>query len=398
MPSQGRVTWVTYACDIWRYLHVALSVVRESGSMTSVHNAYGFQLQAVRAPLQLCEISELVPGPNEVVVRVAGCGVCHTDIGFAFDGVPTRHPLPLILGHEISGRVVSAGLKANNWLGRSVVIPAVIPCGECSACLAGTPTICRQQFMPGNDGDGGFATHVRVPARGLCTVPDVLLPGLTLEMLSVVADAVTTPYEAIRRSGLGYEDVAVIVGAGGVGSFGVQIAAAIGAAVVAIDIDRQRLDLVAQHGASLTLDASTTDIKGLKSAVRTFAKSSGRTGIGLKIFEMSGTPAGQATAFGLLDHGAYLGVVGFTSKSVELRLSNLMAFDATARGNWGCPPEQYPAALQMVLDGKVHLAPFVEMHALAEAPEVLEAVGNHSLRRRAILRPDQPTKSSSVEV
>ena len=132
--------------------------------------------------------------------------------------------------------------------------------------------------------------------------------------------------------------------------------------------------------------------------MRAFAKSSGRKGIGLKIFEMSGTPSGQTTAFGLLDHGGYLGVVGFTPKTVEVRLSNLMALDATARGNWGCPPEQYPAALRLVLEGKVHLAPFVEMHALDEAPDVLEAVENHSLRRRAILRPNDNANNSHSEV
>jgi 6-hydroxycyclohex-1-ene-1-carbonyl-CoA dehydrogenase len=356
--------------------------------VASVAGAHGFQLRASSTPLQPCELPALEPGPDELVVEVAGCGVCHTDIGFAFDGVPTRHPLPLVLGHEISGRVVAAGEKAGGWLGRSVIVPAVIPCGECPACRAGRATICRRQFMPGNDGNGGFATHVLVPARGMCAVPELLPPGLTLEMLSVVADAVTTPYEAIQRSGLGPDDVAVIVGAGGVGGFGIQIAAALGAAVVAIDIDRERLDLAGRHGAGLTLDAGTTDLKGLKEAVRHFSKECGRKGIGLKIFEMSGTPAGQTTAFGLLDHGAYLGVVGFTPKPVELRLSNLMAFDATARGNWGCPPEQYPAALRLVLEGKVALAPFTEQHPLDEAPAILEAVARHSLRRRAILRPN----------
>jgi 6-hydroxycyclohex-1-ene-1-carbonyl-CoA dehydrogenase len=219
-------------------------------------------------------------------------------------------------------------------------------------------------------------------------VPEPLPSGLTLELLSVVADAVTTPYEAIRRSGLNEEDVAVIIGAGGVGGFGVQIAAALGAAVVAIDVDQHRLDLATQHGAGLTLDASSTELKGLKTAVRTFVKQSARKGIGLKIFEMSGTPAGQSTAFGLLDPGAYLAVVGFTTKPIELRLSNLMAFDATARGNWGCPPDQYPAALQLVLEGKVAIAPFTELHALDEAPALLEAVANHSLRRRVILQPN----------
>jgi 6-hydroxycyclohex-1-ene-1-carbonyl-CoA dehydrogenase len=353
----------------------------------SVRGAYGYQLTAPGAALQRCKLPNLNPGPNEVLVQVAGCGVCHTDIGYAFDGVRTRHALPLILGHEISGRVVEAGENGAAWLGRSVIVPAVISCGTCPACRAGRATICRQQFMPGNDGDGGFATHVLVPFRGLCPVPEKLPASITLAMLSVVADAVTTPYEAIRRAEVGPEDVTVIVGAGGVGGFGVQIAAALGAAVAVIDIDRERLDLAGRHGGGLTLDASSTDLKGLKAAVRTFAKESGRKGVGLKIFEMSGTPNGQATAFGLLDYGAHLGVVGFTPKPVELRLSNLMAFDATARGNWGCPPDQYPGALDMVLSGKVALAPYVELHGLDEAPAILDAVAKHSIRRRAILQP-----------
>ena len=356
--------------------------------VTSVQGGHGFQLVAPNANLEPCALPTLTPDSEQVVIQVAGCGVCHTDIGFTFGGVPTRHALPLILGHEISGRVVATGENATSWLGRSVIVPAVIPCGSCPACRAGQVTICREQFMPGNDGDGGFATHVLLPSRGLCAVPEPLRGGLTLEMLSVVADAVTTPYEAIRRAELGPEHVAVIVGVGGIGGFAVQIAAARGAAVAAIDIDRERLELAGHNGAGLVLDASSTDLKGLKAALRAFAKGSGRKAMGLKIFEMSGTPAGQATAFGLLDYGAYLAVVGFTPNPVEIRLSNLMAFDATARGNWGCPPEQYPAALRLVLDGKVTLAPFVELHPLDEAPAIFEAVRKHVIRRRVILQPD----------
>lgn len=360
-----------------------LAVARRS----AIDDAYGFALTAVGQPLVRKELPCLEPGPDEVVVKVAGCGVCHTDIGFTFESVPTRHALPLVLGHEIAGQVIAAGERVSNWLGKSIIVPAVIPCGDCPACRAGRATICRKQFMPGNDGDGGFATHVMVPGRGLCPVPEQLPAGLTLASLSVVADAVTTPYEAIRRSQLGADDVAVFTGVGGIGGFGVQIAAALGAAVVAVDIDRERLDLAAQHGAVLTLDASQMSEKELKSAVRSFAKQCGRTGIGLKIFETSGTPAGQATAFGLLDHGAYLAVVGYSPRPVEIRLSNIMAFDATARGNWGCPPEQYPAALAMVLEGRIALAPYVEEHPLDQAAEVLEAVHHRAIRRRAVLVP-----------
>ena len=355
--------------------------------MPAVQNAYGYRLVALGQPLERCELPPMEPAADEVVVQVAGCGVCHTDIGFAVEGVPTRHPLPLVLGHEIAGRVVAAGEAAAAWQGKSVIIPAVIPCGTCPACVAGRPTICRHQFMPGNDGDGGFATHVRVPARGLCPAPDQLPAGVTLDMLSVVADAVTTPYEAIRRSGLSADDVAVFVGVGGIGGFGVQIAAALGAAVVAIDINRDRLDLAAQHGAALTLEASASDPKAMRSALRSFVKESGRSGIGLKVFETSGTTTGQSTAFALLDAGAYLAVVGYTPKKVELRLSNLMALDATARGNWGCPPEHYPAALALILDGKVVLGPYVEQHRLDDAPDVFQAVTEHKIKRRVVLAP-----------
>jgi 6-hydroxycyclohex-1-ene-1-carbonyl-CoA dehydrogenase len=333
------------------------------------------------------ELPSLSPAAHEVVVEVAGCGLCHTDVAFAFDNVPTRHPLPLILGHEISGTVVDAGEEAAFWLGRAVIVPAVIPCGACEACRNQRPTICRRQFMPGNDGHGGFATHVVVPARGLCPVPDRLPDGLTLEMLSVVADAVTTPYEAIARAVVGPHDLVVIVGAGGIGGFAVQIAAARGATVVAIDVDDARLALAVAHGASLAMNPKTIAPKPMKDAIRSLARETGRGSLGTKVFETSGTAAGQQTAFNLLDFGSYLAVVGYTTDKVELRLSNLMALDATARGNWGCAPENYPAALALVLEGRVKLGPFVEVRPLGELPDLMTAAHNHQLPRRVIVTP-----------
>jgi 6-hydroxycyclohex-1-ene-1-carbonyl-CoA dehydrogenase len=356
--------------------------------------AYGYALCSVGQPLHRRELRGFDLGAEDVLVQVAGCGVCHTDVSFAVEGVPTRHPLPLVLGHEICGRVVDAGAAAGAWIGRDVLVPAVIPCGNCAPCRAGRPTACRSQFMPGNDGDGGFATHVRVPARGLCPVPGPLPDGLSLADLAVVADAVTTPYEAARRARLGADDVAVFVGAGGVGGFGVQIAAALGAAVVAIDIDPTKLERAASHGASLCLDARASTTQELRAAVRAFAKRSGKAGIGLKIFETSGTRAGQQTAFALLDARGYLGVVGYTPDSVEIRLSKLMALDATARGNWGCPPAEYPAALALVLSGKVAVKPYIEWHGLDEAPEVLAAVASRALTRRPVLVPAGPLDPS----
>jgi 6-hydroxycyclohex-1-ene-1-carbonyl-CoA dehydrogenase len=338
-------------------------------------------------------VREEAPGPGEVLVAVAGCGVCHTDLGFYYDGVPTRHPLPLTLGHEISGRVVEAGPGAESWVGRAVVVPAVLPCGECAACRAGRGQICATQVFPGNDVHGGFASHVRVPARGLCPIPDlgdarVNRAGLDLASLAVVADAVSTPYQAIARAGVGAGDLAVWVGAGGVGGFGVQISAAFGADVIAIDLDEARLERLGGVGASLTLNSSGADVKALRKAVREFAERRGVPSWRLKIFESSGHPSGQALAFGLLGPGAYLSVVGYTAKPVELRLSNLMAFDATVQGNWGCLPEHYPAVVDLALSGRIALLPFVDRRPLSTINDVFHEIHHGPARGRIVLIPE----------
>ena len=349
---------------------------------------YRWLMSAANTPLVRAAF-DAEPGSGEVVVAIAGCGVCHTDLGYYYDGVRTNAPLPLALGHEISGHVVAAGAGAEAWVGKAVIIPAVLPCGECDLCRRGLAPTCRSQKMPGNDVQGGFATHVVVPGRGLCEVDARRLAraGLTLAEVSIVADALTTPYQAVRRAGVAPGTLAIVVGVGGVGGYCVQIARAFGAKVVAIDVDAAKLEAIARHGAALTLDARAHDGKAMKAAIGAFAKANGLRSTEWLIFECSGTAAGQLTAYGLLVHGATLSVVGFTMDKVEVRLSNLMAFDARAIGNWGCPPEYYSAALDLVLDGKVALKPFVETHPLDDINNVFAAVHAHAIKKRAVLVP-----------
>jgi 6-hydroxycyclohex-1-ene-1-carbonyl-CoA dehydrogenase len=341
-------------------------------------------------PLVQVEFDAVPTKPDEVVVEIAGCGVCHTDLGYYYDGVRTNHALPLTLGHEISGRVVAAGADALSWIGRTVIVPAVIPCGTCDVCRRGKPTICPNQKMPGNDIHGGFATHVIVPQRGLCEVDVARLKasGIELADLSVIADAVTTPYQAVMQAGVSVGDLVVVNGVGGVGGYAAQIASALGGTVVAIDVSQAKLDALAGNGVALGLNARELNVRDLKPAIKEFAKKRGLRQTEWIIFECSGTRAGQETAFGLLNHGATLCVVGFTMEKVEIRLSNLMAYHARALGNWGCPPELYPAVLELVLDGRIKVSPFVEKHPLSEINQIFEAVHAGALKRRAVLVPN----------
>jgi len=340
-------------------------------------------------PLAPVKFDTLSPGPDEVLVEIAGCGVCHTDLGFYYDGVRTKHALPLTLGHEISGHVIEAGADALWWTDRAVIVPAVIPCGKCDACRRGKATICPNQKMPGNDIHGGFATHIIVPAHGLCEVDEGRLAaaGIELADLSVIADAVTTPYQAVVQAGVEPGDLVIVNGVGGIGGYAAQIATVFGGAVVAIDVDNEKLAAIAGQGAALALNAREKTPRDLKTAIQDFAKERGLRQTEWKIFECSGTRAGQETAFSLLNHGATLAIVGFTMDKVEIRLSNLMAFHARAIGNWGCPPELYPQALELVLNGRVKVAPFVEKHPLSEINHVFEAAHAGALKRRAVLVP-----------
>jgi 6-hydroxycyclohex-1-ene-1-carbonyl-CoA dehydrogenase len=349
-----------------------------------------WELRAGGEPLARARRQSDALAADQVLIEVAGCGVCHTDIGYIFEGVRTRHALPLTLGHEIAGRVVAAGADHEHLISEAVIVPAIIPCGRCELCAAGRGTICRAQIFPGCDVHGGFASHVVVPAAGLCVVDGDALARSEVDLidLAVLGDAISTPYQAIVRAELRAGELAIFIGAGGVGGFGVQIAAALGAHVIALDIDDKKLAPMAEHGAASTLNVGAMSPREVRKHLRGYAKERGLPATCWKIFETSGAAAGQRLAFGLLTFGAILSVIGYTLEPVTLRLSNLMAFDAVAQGSWGCLPEHYPAVLELVLTGKVAVAPFVERRPMSQINETLTALRDHELARRPILIPD----------
>ena len=348
----------------------------------------GWELVEIGAPPRMREwtldASELLP--DEALVEVAGCGVCHTDLGFHYDGVRTKHPLPLILGHEISGKVVATGNSSINWLHKDVVIPAVLPCGTCDDCKNSRSNVCQSQVMPGNDIDGGFATHIRVPSRWLVPVPNTYNGDLSL--LSVVADAVSTPWQAILRAEVKEGDVAIIVGCGGVGGYCAQLARSEGSHVICFDVDSERLDSMGKLGFNHLRNIKGESNRDIRQWLRETISLENLSPSGWKIFECSGNPLGQTLAFELIGPSGTLAVVGFTMDKVNVRLSNLMAHDAKVFGNWGCQPELYPDLLENVLAGAVDLSATTELRKLSDIWEILESIHHGSGGERVILIPD----------
>jgi len=331
-------------------------------------------------------VPELKPG--EVLVEIAGCGVCHTDLGYFYDGVPTVNKPPLTLGHEISGRVV-AGEK--DWIGKEVIIPAVMPCNNCPICAAGRGNRCLAQKMPGNSFGiyGGFSSHIAVPTANLCVVED--RKGVPLERLAVIADAVTTPYQAAMRAGLQAGDLVIITGVtGGVGVYMAQMAKAFGAkAVVGLARNPQKLERALKYGADYVISTANKDIKQIRDEFRALCKEHGLPGnYGWKIFEVTGSKAAQEIALGLLSFIGKLIWVGFSINDNEYSLSRLMAFDAEIIGTWGCLPKYYPAALQMVLDGRVQIEPFVETRPMSTIQATFEEAHAGELTKRIVLTPN----------
>jgi 6-hydroxycyclohex-1-ene-1-carbonyl-CoA dehydrogenase len=331
-------------------------------------------------------VPELQPG--EVLVEIAGCGVCHTDLGYFYDGVPTVNQPPLTLGHEISGRVV-AGEK--DWIGKEVIIPAVMPCNDCPICAAGRGNRCLAQKMPGNSLGmyGGFSSHIPVPAQDLCIVED--RGDMPLEWLAVIADAVTTPYQAATRADLQEGDRVIVIGAtGGVGVHMTQMAKAFGAeAVVGIARSPEKLERALQYGADYVINSTDKSAKDIRNEFRALCKENGLPhNYGWKIFEVTGSKAGQEIALTLLSFIGKLIWVGFSTHVNEYSLSRLMAFDAEIIGTWGCLPEYYPPVLDMVLDGRVQIEPFVETRPMSTIQEVFEEAHAGKLMKRIVLTPD----------
>ena len=303
-------------------------------------------LRGADRALEVMEVPTPSPGPGEVLVRVVGCGMCHTDLHYLDHGVKTFKEPPIILGHEAAGTVEKLGDGSGDVAeGDRVLIPAVLSCGTCRYCRRGRENICDNLVMLGNNMDGAYAEFVVVPASQLIAVP----ASIPLERASIIADAVSTPYHAVKHRGrVQPGDIVAVVGCGGVGLNVVQCATLAGARVIAIDVSEQRLDIARTLGAVETVNPN--EVERIDRHVRKL------TDGGVDVaFEAIGNPKTIRVAFSLLRRGGRLCVIGYSADEVTLSAAKLMYFELEVVGSLGCGAGEYPEIIGLVEAGRLRL-------------------------------------------
>ncbi|HDL01831.1 MAG TPA: 6-hydroxycyclohex-1-ene-1-carbonyl-CoA dehydrogenase, partial [candidate division Zixibacteria bacterium] len=180
----------------------------------------------------------------------------------------------------------------------------------------------------------------------------------------------------------------VIIGVGGIGIYGAQLAKILGGNVLALDISQEKLEQLNEVGVTNTLNIKDLDVRAIKKLVKEKCKEMGASPFGWKIYEMSGTKSGQEIAYVLMGIASTMSIVGFTLDKLEVRLSNLMAFDGKIIGTWGCKPELYADVIKLTADGKLKLKPFIQTFPMSKINDVFQDTLNHRFMKRSVLTPD----------
>ena len=268
-------------------------------------------LRSFSDPLQIEDLPAPTPGPGQVLVKVAACGVCHSDLHLAggeWDLLKPITKLPLVLGHEVTGTVAALGEGVTELaVGDRVGVPWLhFTCGECEFCKAGRETLCAKQQITGCTVDGGFAEYLTAQASHAAKLP----ANLSFAEAAPLLCAGLTVYTAVKASGLQAGQSVAIFGIGGLGHLAIQLAKARGARVLAVDVNDEKLALARECGADETIHGGTAHVhKDIKKAT---------AGGAHVVMVTSGSRAAYETALRSLRKGGTLCIVGMAPEPISL--------------------------------------------------------------------------------
>ncbi|MCY0894626.1 MAG: zinc-binding dehydrogenase [Acidibacillus sp.] len=355
----------------------------------------------INQPLQIEELLMPEPMDGEVLIQVAACGVCHTDLHVILGDV--NFPTPAVLGHEISGTIAKIGPHVEGFtIGQRVVSSFIMPCDTCEYCQSGRDDMCEKFFslnrLKGQlydgqtrlfrpDGSpvwmysmGGLAEYAVVPVTDVFPLPD----AVALDEAAILGCAVFTAYGAVRHAAdLHAGDTVAIVATGGVGLNAIQWAKTFGASqIIALDIDHDKLDLAKTMGATHAVHVEDDPIAKVK------ALTSGK-GVDVAI-EALGSTQTFSLASELVRDGGRVIVVGIAKSGLTapVELQRVVRRGLQIIGSYGARVRtDMPKIIQLTASGQMNYKQSItEAFSLEQADEAYTALRNRQIKGRAIVR------------
>ncbi|HYO25891.1 MAG TPA: galactitol-1-phosphate 5-dehydrogenase [Lacipirellulaceae bacterium] len=338
--------------------------------------------------LELVDLPRPQIGPGDLLVRVAACGICGSDV-HGYDGSTGRRIPPIVMGHEAAGVVEAVGPGVTRFQsGDRVTFDSTISCGDCEYCRAGRINLCdRREVLGVSCGDyrrnGAFAEFVTVPVRVAYALPD----ALPMEHAALI-EAVSVAVHAVALTPAASGDDVIVVGAGMIGLLVIQALRSAGSGrILAVDVDGDRLSLAGRLGAALTFNASEGDV------VADILAATGGRGAAAAL-EVVGTTATIDCAVRGVRKGGAVTLVGNLAPRAEIPLQMVVNREITLRGSCASNGE-YPQCIKLMASGAIDVRPLITACIpLEDAPAWFERL--HARERGLMKVVVQPNLQASA--
>jgi alcohol dehydrogenase, propanol-preferring len=331
-------------------------------------------LHEFKKPLALEDVPRPVIGESDLLIQLEACGICHSDLHLADGDWPQLARItkkPLILGHEIAGRVAQKGQDVRDFqIGERVGVPWIhSTCGQCEFCQEGSENLCARQQITGVTVDGGFAEFVKAPASHSIRIPEALSPAEAAPLFC----AGVTVYRALRRAQILPGQRLAIFGIGGLGHVAVQMAQHLGAEITAVDICEDKLELARSLGAASALNAaSPTVVKEIRS----------KGGVHVALVT-SAAKAAYDMAFSCLRPTGALLVVGLPSQDLCFPAIVMAGAEVRIQATAVGTRKDLREVLALAGDGKIRC--HVNTYPLEDSNEALEQLRHARVSGRLVL-------------
>ncbi len=322
--------------------------------------------------MELQDLPEPEPGPNEARVRVSTAAICGSDLHGFREASPRRIP-PLVMGHEVVGTVEAVGGSVDASLEDTrVVVMPVVSCGTCARCLEGRPNLCPQRQLMGMNFPGGFAESFTIGASQLLPVP-ADLDDEEGSLTEPFANSIHSVERAVRAG-----DDVLVIGAGPIGLLAVRAAVLAGAArVFAVDTVADRLELARAQG-GIPVDASE--------AAATLDEATSGTGVDA-VIDAAGYPSTWELALSAVRWGGRIDVIGLGAVEGPISYHAVVSKGVTVVGSYACVRSDFDRALELLADGSADVSSWITRMPLADGQAAFEGLVENPRFTKVVLVP-----------